>query len=127
MGVKQRNFLFDVKKGNRFHACFYNQWRENVKKRIVTVVLGLSVMLLAATCGTKDRSTETVKTTETSCIEDTEATQAVATDNVETTETEEATFWDKVGIKAGIATVYNGRKSSIMSTNIKQNPAFLQE
>ena len=29
-------------------------------------------------------------------------------------------------LKKGIATVYNGRKSSIMSTNIKQNPAFLQ-
>lgn len=76
-----------------------------VKKKIAIIILGLTVALSVGACGKEDNS---IKETETSCIDTIENSEVVATEYIEQSETEEPTFWGEVGIKDGIGTVYNG-------------------
>lgn len=86
-----------------------------MKKKTAILILGLAVALSVGACGTKDNLTESEETTNAIAdVQETEKqdyeTEEVETQEIETQieETEEVKLWEKVGIKDGIGTVYNG-------------------
>lgn len=97
-----------------------------MKKKIAIIILGLTVALSVMACGNKDNLTETTEgnstiTTEKMIAEETNETEMVV---VESIETGDETHWGEVGIKDGIATVYDGAELRVTENETSKYEFF---